>query len=191
VKVNLLPYQMAQKAGPNWRTIFTLAGVVMLAAVTLIFYVALQARVASYAAKITAAEEQYKQYTEALDRKTLLDQLQAAYTSKSCFINQLAGQGVKWNDIMDELRDIIPRTVVLDAVTADTNGVITLQGRAGSLQAMAQFMINIQTGRTIEKPDIISADWNPDAGAFMFTMTCRAKQQQQQQQQQQAVTNGG
>lgn len=178
MKVNLLPYQMAQKAGPNWRSVFTLAGVVLLAAVTLIFYVALQARVGSYAAKIAAAEEQYQKYTTALERKTLLDQLQAAYTTKSGFIEQLAGQGVKWNDIMDEIRAIIPRTVVLSTVTSNATGLITMQGQAGSLQAIAQFMVNIQKGETISKADIIRATWDPDANAFVFTMTCQAKQQE-------------
>lgn len=182
MKVNLLPYQMAQKAGTNWRTIFTLAGVVMLAAVTLIFYVALQARVASYEARIVAADEQYTNYTNALEQKALLDQLQAAYTTKSGFIDKLAGQGVLWNDIMDEIRDIIPRTVVLGTVGADTEGLITINGMSGSLQALAQFMIGIAKGQTIEKPDIITATWDETTSSFQFVLTCRAKQ---------AVSNGG
>ncbi len=178
MKVNLLPYQMAQKAGPNWRGVFTLAGLVLLAAVTLIFYVALQARIGSYEAKIAAAEEQYQKYTTALERKTLLDQLQAAYTAKSGFIEQLAGQGVKWNDIMDEIRTIIPRTVVLDTVTSGAGGLITMQGQAGSLQAIAQFMVNIQKGQTISKADIVKATWNDGEEAFTFTMTCKVRQQE-------------
>lgn len=177
MKVNLLPYQIAQKAGPNWRTVFSLAGVVLLAAVTLIFYVALQARVASFQAKIDVAETQYQEYTGALERKNLLDQLQAAYSEKSEFIDTLSGEGVKWNDIMDELRDIIPRTVVLGRVSSDEMGVITIEGRAGSLQAMVQFMINIQAGNYVTTPDIQRASWSTEASCFMFSMTCQTKQQ--------------
>lgn len=176
MRVNLLPYHMAQKAGPNWRTVFSLAGVVLLAAVTLIFYVALQARITSFQAKIVAAEEQYQQYVGALERKELLDQLQAAYSSKSTFIDQLAGGGVKWNDIMDELREIIPKTVVLDHVGADPTGVISLQGRAGSWQAIAQFMVRIQAAEYVTEPDIQRASWECAEAYFTFSMTCRTKQ---------------
>ncbi len=178
MKVNLLPYQMAQKAGTNWRTLVSLAGVVLLAGVTLIFYVALQARIGSYEARITTAEEQYQQYTTALERKSTLDELQAAYTTKSGFIEQLAGLGIKWNDIMDELRDIIPRTVVLDNVASTPEGLITVTGNAGSWQALAQFMVGIQRAETIEKPDIIRGTWNPAENVLDFTMTCRAKPQE-------------
>lgn len=183
MKVNLLPYQMAQKAGPNWRTIFALGGVVLLAAVTLIFYVALQARVTSYEARITDADQKYQNYVAALGRKDLLDQLQAAYTQKSGFIQQLSGQGVEWNLIMDEIRDIIPRTVVLDEVTSNTEGVITIDGRAGSLQALAQFMVNIEKAKYIAQPDIKTATWDTEANAFVFVMLCTAKAE--------AVNQGG
>jgi Tfp pilus assembly protein PilN len=177
MKVNLLPYQIAQKAGPNWRAVFSLAGVVLLAAVTLIFYVALEARVRSFEKRITSAEVQFQEYAGALERKSLLEQLQAAYSEKSAFIEELSGEGVKWNDIMDELRQIIPRTVVLGKVISDDTGLISIEGRAGSLQAIVQFMVNIQKGHYVTEPDIQKASWSVDAGCFTFSMTCRAKQQ--------------
>lgn len=176
MRVNLLPYQLAQKAGPNWRTVFTLAGVVLLAAVTLIFYVALQAQVTNYRADIAATQEEYSKYTAAVERKELLDSLQAMYTQKSGFISQLAGQGVKWNDVMDEIRRIIPRTVVLENVSSDAQGVITMDGRAGSLQAISQFMVNIQKAGTITEPDIKSIEWDAENQVFVWNMTCRTKQ---------------
>ncbi len=176
MKVNLLPYQLAQKAGPNWRAVFTIAGVVLLAAVTLIFYVALQAQVASFKADIASTEKELANYASAVERKSLLDSLQAAYTEKSAFIGQLAGEGIKWNSVMDEIRHIVPATVVLESVTSNTEGLVNIDGRAGSLQAIAQFVVNIQAAQTVTDPDVKSIGWNTDLGVYEWKMTCKTKQ---------------
>ncbi|RJQ08408.1 MAG: hypothetical protein C4551_05385 [Bacillota bacterium] len=176
MKVNLLPYQLAQKAGPNWRTIFLLGGMVLLAGVTLIFYVALQGQVNKFMADIAAVKRDYEQYTAALERKATLDQLQASYTEKQGFIMQLSGEGVKWNDIMDELRSIIPKTVVLDTVSSDETGHMVLEGRAGGLIALSQFHNNIQDSATMAAPDVKSVLWDIEGAFFKFVLECDAKQ---------------
>ncbi len=176
MKVNLLPYQMVQKAGRNWRGLFALGGVILLASATLIFYVALQAQITRYEQDIAAMETEYQQYTAALERKKLLDEMQAAFSEKSGFITQLSGSGVKWNTIMDELRSIIPKTVVLYSVSSTEGTTIDITGQADTLQALAQFMINIQKANRVTKPDVRDVNWDQAAATFLFTMTCETKE---------------
>lgn len=176
MRVNLLPYQLAQKAGPNWRGVFTLAGVALLAAVTLIFYGALQVQVTRVQKDLIAMEQDYQQYQPALERQQLLQDLQARRDAMTQFTESVPGMGVKWNLIMDELRDIIPATVVLEDVISDpTTGAITVSGRSGSLQALAQFMVAIQKAEYVTQPDIRNATRNLDLDFFAFTMTCLPK----------------
>lgn len=176
MRVNLLPYQMVGKTGPNWQLVFTLSGIVLLASVTAIFYVSLQAQVSSYQNQIAAMEQEYQQYQAAIDRKAFLDQLQTVYTQKSTFIEQLAGEGVKWNLIMEEIRDIIPRTVIVDTMNSGDGGTINIVGRAGSLQALSHFMVNIQMATYVTKPDLQRIAWDSEESAFGFTMTCQPKE---------------
>jgi len=174
MRVNLLPYHMTEKKGPNWPLIFTLAGIILLAAVTFIFYTALQARIADYEVRIADMRREYEQYTAAIGRKDYLDQLQALVNQKQSFIDQLSGHGVQWNLIMDELRSIIPKTVVLDTVR-DNGEAIEISGHAGSLQAIAYYMENIDEGRYVTDSEIHNATWSDGLGAFLFKMTCRAR----------------
>jgi Tfp pilus assembly protein PilN len=176
MRVNLLPYQMAQKAGPNWRGVFTLAGVALLAAVTLIFYGALQVQVTRIQKDLITMEQDYEQYEPALGRLQLLQDLQARRDAMTRFTESLPGMGVRWNLIMGELRDIIPATVVLEDVISDpATGVIALSGRSGSLQALAQFMVAIQKAEYVTQPDIRNATRNLEVGFFEFIMTCLPK----------------
>jgi len=175
MRVNLLPYELTGKRKANWSLVFTLLGIFMVAVVTAVFYLALQGRVNALRDEIAMVKNEYQNYTRAIERKSLLDQLQVVYSEKSGFINELSGEGVKWNLIMDEIRDIIPRTVVLDMVTNDGEDLITITGRAGSLQAISQYMINIQTARYVADPDLKNATWNAELEAFEFLMTCSPK----------------
>ncbi len=181
MKVNLLPYEVPERRRANLTLIFALTGILLLAGATFIFYSALQGRVTAIHSQIADIQREYEKYGPALERKAYLDQLEAAISRKSAFIQQLSGQGVKWNRIMDELRDIIPQTVVLDAVTNGEDGVITIVGRAGSLQAVSQYMENIRESEFVTAPGIRRVTWNTEFGAFEFVMTCRAK----------AVSDGG
>jgi Tfp pilus assembly protein PilN len=175
MKINLLPYQDAQRTGPNWQLIFSVLGLVLLGGVTVIFYLALEGQVQSIEAEIAATRADYQKYAAALERKALLDQLQQTYSQKSGFIERLSGEGVRWNLVMDELARIIPRTVILDTVTNDGVKSISINGRAGSLQAISQFMVNIQAAVYLAKPDIHQATWNADISSFVFSITCEAK----------------
>jgi Tfp pilus assembly protein PilN len=181
MKVNLLPYEAPERRGANLTLIFALTGILLLAGATFIFYAALEGRVTAIQGQIADIQQEYEKYGPALERRAYLDRLEAAIKQKSAFIEELSGQGVKWNRIMDELRDIIPQTVVLDAVTNSEDGVITIVGRAGSLQAISQYMENIRRSEYVTAPGIKRVSWNTEFGAFEFIMTCRTK----------AVSDGG
>lgn len=175
MRVNLLPYEMTEKKTTNLGVIFTMVGLVLLAAVTGVFYLGLQGRVNELERSISQAQADFQEYARAIERKSYLDQLQIVVSQKEGLVDELSGQGVKWNLIMDEIRDIIPWTVVLDTVTNDAEGTITIAGRAGSLQAISQYLVNVQKARYVTAPDIQTATWSPDLNAFMFVMTCAPK----------------
>ncbi|MCL6580786.1 MAG: PilN domain-containing protein [Firmicutes bacterium] len=174
MRVNLLPTEMVRRVRPNWRAVLSLVGVLLLAAVTGVFYTALQSQVGRIEASIRAMEEEYRHYTAALARKQTMDELRTLYEEKSRFVQQLSGQ-VRWNGVMDELRAIVPRTVVLHSVSSDAAGNISIAGQSGSWQALSQFVVNIQAGSCVTDPDVKSVTWNEELGAFVFSMTCKTK----------------
>jgi Tfp pilus assembly protein PilN len=176
MRVNLLPYQEEQKTGTRWATIFTLLGAILLVAVTVVFYLAMEGQVRSYEDRIAGLEREYQNYLPALQRKAELDQLLAMHSQKSDFVSQLSGEGVKWNLIMDELRKIIPLTVVVDSIEAQGEAEILIKGRAGSWQAISHFMVNIQNAKTVTRPDLHKGSWKREINAFEFEMTCEAKE---------------
>ena len=139
------------------------------------FHLALRAQEDRYVREIAEAEDELQRRAVPADRLSLLSRLETAGMNKSAFIESTHAEDIAWNDILHEIREMVPETVVLASVGNEPGGLVRLSGMTRDLKALSQFGSNIQNAVYVTRPKFEVAEWDHDLNALVFTLTCRAK----------------
>lgn len=169
VNVNLHPNPPA-RFQVHWKTLLV-TGVATLLVLSIGFWVVVAMVTAGWRGEIAELQLANQGLGATLERSRHLDALLQEIQTKSQGIQALSAPGISWSLVLDELRRIAPSGVVLDSVRCQVP-LMSIAGRAGSLEALAEFAINIREAQNLGQPVVRDSTWDPGVGAFIFSLTC-------------------
>lgn len=146
-------------------------GVVVLTLLAGLGHLGLWAVVRHYEAELAEARQECASLAGVVERYELMQRFEATNAGKGSLIAALPVINVKWNRVLDEVRRVIPQTVVLTALRSEPSGVVTVEGRAGDLEVLAQFGAGVQTATYLGSPGLSQAQWDSATGTYVFTLS--------------------
>ncbi len=156
IRINLLPRERARPAAPAPLRVLglvaallvVLAGVATIALNTRNDLVRaeirdLDAKIAELQPKVAHVEQLKKLIQEAQRKEALLKRLESAR--------------IPWDDVLLELRVVMPRDVWLTQITAANDGSLVFNGFGLSYTSVARFMVNVEGSRMFEGTDLTTS----------------------------------
>lgn len=106
-------------------------------------------------------EEVKRQTTErrAADARyrTLLSQVEVVDAQKGAY--EFVAKGApRWSEVLDQLRGLMPEGVRFDKIEGAHDGLILISGKAETLRAVGQFMLNLRGSGTFYEPRLGMGD---------------------------------
>lgn len=95
--------------------------------------------------------------------KTLQAQVEAVDAQKGAY--EFVAKGApRWSEVLDQLRNLMPDGVRFDKIEAAHDGLILISGKAESLRAVGQFMLNLRGSGTFYEPRLGMGDRTVEQG---------------------------
>ncbi len=122
-----------------------------------------------YRAELEKVGEQRRQYSRAEDRARQVADLEQALAQKRALLK--SWRGSRQGSVVRELEALLPRGITLTEMTIKGSEV-TLKGRAGSLQQVADLVEQLNRSRYLARAEVVSAQAE-GKGGYLFQVTAR------------------
>ncbi len=152
------------------------AGILVVTLLAGVTRLCLWATVRHYKEEIVAARGERAGLEAVVQRYELLRKLEASNGSEGDLLAAWPVRNVKWNLVLAEVGRVIPETVILTALRGDSGGRVTVEGRAESLEVIAQFGAGIQAAANLGSPTLSQAQRDQATGGYTFTLTFETKE---------------
>ena len=153
IKINLLPRERVRRPAVAPRLLVALAFVAVLVAVA-VATVVLNARIAGLKSDLEAVTQEIEQLKPRVAEVEALQRQIAEARRKEQLLRQLEALRIPWDEILTELRRIVPADVWLIRVEARPDGTLTFNGFGLSYEAVARFMVNLDASPMFEGADL-------------------------------------
>lgn len=157
IRINLLSRDRARRGPVVSRTVLMLiagaAAVVMIA-----FYWIHTAANANLASQIADTNKQIEALRPQVVQVDQLKRRMEGTRKKAALLRSLEASRVPWNVVLEEFRAIIPKDVWVTNMGAGDDGALTFNGYGLSYEAVARFMVSIESSKVFNGVDLISAE---------------------------------
>jgi Tfp pilus assembly protein PilN len=153
IRINLLPRERVRRPAVAPRLLVALALVAVLVAVAAATVV-LNARIAGLKGELEEVTREIEQLKPRVAEVEALQRQIAEARRKEQLLRQLEALRIPWDEILIELRRIVPADVWLIRVEARPDGALTFNGFGLSYEAVARFMVNLDASPMFEGADL-------------------------------------
>ena len=153
IRINLLPRERVRAPAPAPLRVGAVV-VVLLVAVAVVATLALNARNAAVREKIKAINAEITELEPKVARVEELKRLIEVAERKEQMLKRLEAARIPWDQVLLELRGVVPRDVWLTSVSAAQDGNLVFNGFGLSYTAVARFMVNLESSQMFEGTDL-------------------------------------
>jgi len=153
IRINLLPRERVRRPAVAPRLLVGLAFVVVAAALVLAT-LALNLRNARVRGEIDDVNARIEELKPKVAEVEALQRQIAEARRKEQLLRQLEGLRIPWDNVLNELRKIIPADVWLIRIEAKGDGNLTFNGFGMSYEAVARFMVNLDASPPFQDSDL-------------------------------------
>ena len=174
IRINLLPRERVRAPAPAPIRVGAVAVVLLLAA-AVVATLALNARNTAVREEIAAINAEITELEPKVARVEELKRLIEIAERKEQMLKRLEAARIPWDQVLLELRVVIPRDVWLTSITAAQDGNLIFNGFGLSYTAIARFMVNLESSQMFEGTDLVSSQKQPIASrpTVTFSVTSR------------------
>jgi type IV pilus assembly protein PilN len=174
IQINLLPRERVRAPAPLPVRVGTLV-LVLLVAAAVVATLALNARNATVRDKIATINAEITELEPRVARVEELKRLIEVAERKEQMLKRLEAARIPWDQVLLELRVVIPRDVWLTSVSAAQDGNLVFNGLGLSYTSIARFMVNLESSPMFEGTDLVSSQKQPIATrpTITFSVTSR------------------
>ena len=160
IRINLLPRERLRAPTPAPLRIGAVV-VVLLVAAAVVATLALNARNTAVREEIAAINAEITELQPKVARVEELKKLIEVAERKEQMLKRLEAARIPWDQVLLELRVIIPRDVWLTSVSAAQDGNLVFNGFGLTYTAIARFMVNLESSQMFEGTDLVSSQKQP------------------------------
>jgi Tfp pilus assembly protein PilN len=153
IRINLLPRERVRAPAPAPLRIGGVLIALLLAAV-LVATLFLNARNRAVREEIAAINAEITELEPRVARVEELKRLIEVAERKEQMLKRLEAARVPWDQVLLELRVVIPRNVWLTSISAAQDGNLVFNGYGLSYTDVARFMVNLESSRMFESTDL-------------------------------------
>lgn len=181
IRINLLPRERVRRPAVAPRVLALLAFVVVAAALVLAT-LAVNLRNARVRAEIEDVNARIDELKPQVAEVEALQRQIAEARHKEQLLRQLESLRIPWDNIMIELRKIIPADVWLIRIEGKGEGNLTFNGFGMSYEAVARFMVNLDASPLFQGADLTIGQKQNQAGrdVINFSITALLRPQQKE-----------
>jgi Tfp pilus assembly protein PilN len=174
IKINLLPRERVRRA-PVAPRILAIAGLAAALAVVVIATLVLNARIRGLQADLEQVNAEIERLRPVVAEVEALQRRIAEARQKEQLIQQLEALRIPWDEILVELRQVVPQDVWLIRVEARPDGNLTFNGYGLSYEALARFMVSLDNSEMFEGADLNIAQKQSQGGRDVVNFSVSAK----------------
>lgn len=156
IRINLLPRERLRAPAPAPLRIGGVVVVLLLAAAVVATLV-INARNAAVRDELAAINAEITELEPKVARVEELKRLIEVAERKEQMLKRLEAARIPWDQVLLELRVVIPRSVWLTSIAAAQDGNLVFNGIALSYTAVAQFMVNVESSQMFEGTDLTTS----------------------------------
>ncbi|TMJ01508.1 MAG: PilN domain-containing protein [Bacillati bacterium ANGP1] len=173
IRINLLPRERVRRPTVAPRVLVGLAFVVVVAALVLAT-LALNLRNARVRAQIDDVNVRIEELKPKVAEVEALQRQIAEARRKEQLLRQLEGLRIPWDNVLNELRKIMPADVWLIRIDARGDGNLTFNGFGMSYEAVARFMVNLDGSPLFQGADLTIGQKQNQAGHDVINFSVTA-----------------
>ncbi|HEY6101802.1 MAG TPA: PilN domain-containing protein [bacterium] len=156
IRINLLPRERLRAPTPAPLRVGVVVAVLLVAA-AIVATLGLNARNTAVREEITTINAAITELEPKVARVEELKKLIEAAERKEQMLKRLEAARIPWDQVLLELRVIIPRDVWLTSVSAAQDGNLVFNGFGLTYTAIARFMVNLESSQMFEGTDLVSS----------------------------------
>jgi Tfp pilus assembly protein PilN len=156
IRINLLPRERLRAPTPAPVRI-GVAIAVLLVVAAVVATLALNARNVRVREEIAAINAEITELEPKVSRVEELKKLIEVAERKEQMLKRLEAARIPWDQVLLELRVVIPRDVWLTSVSAGQDGNLVFNGFGLTYTAIARFMVNLESSQMFEGTDLVSS----------------------------------
>jgi len=160
IRINLLPRERVRAPAPAPLRVGAVAVVLLLAA-AVVATLALNARNTAVREEIAAINAEITELEPKVARVEELKRLIEIAERKEQMLKRLEAARIPWDQVLLELRVVIPRDVWLTSVSAAQDGNLVFNGFGLSYTDVARFMVNLESSQMFEGTDLVTSQRQP------------------------------
>ena len=153
IRINLLPSERVRAPAPAPLRIGGVLIALLLAAVV-VATLFLNARNQAVRDEIAAINAEITELEPKVARVEELKRLIEVAERKEQMLKRLEAARIPWDQVLLELRVVIPRNVWLTSISAAQDGNLVFNGFGLSYTDVARFMVNLESSRMFESTDL-------------------------------------
>jgi Tfp pilus assembly protein PilN len=177
IRINLLSKERASRRPAVSRTVLALiAGSV--AVLMIGFYLIHAAANANIANQIADTNKQIEVLRPQVVQVEVLKRRMETARKKADLLKSLEASRLPWDKVLEEFRAIVPKDVWVTNMAAADDGALTFDGYGMSYEAVARFMVNLESSKVFNGVDLAVAQKQQiaSAEAVSFQLTGRLRQ---------------
>jgi Tfp pilus assembly protein PilN len=174
IKINLLPRERIRRA-PAAPRVLIVAGVLLALAAATVATVSLNARIGRLQRDLAEVNADIERLRPVVAEVEALQRRIAEARQKERLLQELEALRVPWDQILVELREIVPRDVWLIRVEARTDGNLTFNGFGFSYEALARFMVSLDRSDMFDGAELNIAQKQVQGGRETVNFSVSAK----------------
>lgn len=181
IRINLLSKERARRGPVVSRMVLVLiAGVV--AVLMIGYYLALTAANINLQNQIADTNQQIETLRPQVAQIEALKRKIEATRRKAELLKALQASRVPWDVVLEEFRAIVPKDVWLTGMAAADDGGLSFDGFGLSYEAVARFMVNLDSSKVFKEVDLTVAQRQKIASAepVNFQVTGRLRQERKE-----------
>jgi len=177
IRINLLSKEQASRGPAISRAVLALiAGSV--AVLMIGFYLIHAAANANIASQIADTNKQIQVLRPQVAQIELLKRQMEMVRRKADLLKSLEASRLPWDTVLEEFRAIVPKDVWVTNIAAADDGALTFDGYGLSYEAVARFMVSLESSKVFNGIDLAVAQKQQiaSAEAVSFQLTGRLRQ---------------
>ena len=181
IRINLLPRERVRRPAVAPRVLALLAFVVVAAALVLAA-LAMNLKISGKRHEIDDVNARIEELKPQVAEVEVLQRQIAEARHKEQLLRQLESLRIPWDNVMIELRKIIPADVWLIRIEGKGDGNLTFNGFGMSYEAVARFMVNLDASPLFQDSDLSIGQKQSQGGreVINFSVTARLTPQQKE-----------